>query len=49
MLDRPQDIEPEFVGQTREADFFLPGLAVAHPRPAVGREDHLNADVHYDL
>jgi hypothetical protein len=46
MLDRPDDVEAEFVGEAGEADFLLPGLAVAHAGPAVAGEDHLNADVH---
>ena len=46
VFHRPDDVEAELIGEPSQTDFLLPGLAVAHARPAIGGENHLNADVH---
>jgi hypothetical protein len=47
VLDGPEGVEPELVGQLAESDLLGDHLAVAHPAVvAPGLEDHLHADPH---
>src|SRR5579863_6187265 len=49
VLDRPQHVEAELVGEPRQAQLLVPDLLIADVAPAVAGEDHLNADIHAAL
>ena len=46
MLDRPQHVEAELVGQSRQPQFLIPHLSVADLVPTIAGEDHLDSDIH---
>ena len=46
VLDRPDHVEAELVGEARQAELLVDHLAVADAGPAMAGKHHLHADIH---